>query len=96
MADLRAHAKPEDLPAIDAQVQARLQKVLATQAPPELRSFLRVFGAHPLADQAREALVNMLGANSAYSLLEREMLLRRLSQSTEPARSRAAVARLAV
>jgi outer membrane protein assembly factor BamB len=92
LADLRAHATPDEQRQIDARVAARLQLAVAAKAPPELRRFLKVFGTHPLADEARANLVAALAGNS---YMERELLLRRLERSSDETRQHEAVARLA-
>ncbi|MBI3840169.1 MAG: PQQ-binding-like beta-propeller repeat protein, partial [Planctomycetia bacterium] len=89
---LRAAATPNQQQRIDTAVAARLQSALEADSIDALRTFIAVFGGHPAAEQARDALVSKLGAND---LLEREMLLRNLERSTSEATAAGAVARLA-
>ncbi|MBL8830665.1 MAG: PQQ-binding-like beta-propeller repeat protein, partial [Planctomycetaceae bacterium] len=66
---------------------------VASPTPDLARRFIDYFGAHPLADEARESLLARTGATE--SKLEEELLLRQLETSTTPDRSGQAVARVA-
>jgi outer membrane protein assembly factor BamB len=89
---LRAVASPAQQRQIDAAVTARLTAAMAAESSDALRTFVAVFGGHPAAERARDALVARLGDND---LLEREMLLRNLERSTSESTAAAAEARLA-
>lgn len=78
---------------IDAVVEKQLNQALAAKQSKAVERFLSNFGDHPLADRAREALVEQIGDSE--SSLAREQLLRRLEQSNDPARRKTAMARLA-
>ena len=93
LGDLRAHAAPADVEQLDQRVAARLQSAIDADSIEALEQFLEVFGTHPLAAAARERLVSQL--TGAPSLIQRELLLRRLAQSPDENQARAAVARLA-
>lgn len=86
-------ATPEDRVKIDEMVQSRLKAALASGGALNLRQFLQHFGLHPLAEEAREQLALKLTGSD--HLLEKEMLLSQLRNSTVPERARAATARLA-
>jgi outer membrane protein assembly factor BamB len=93
LGDLRAHASPADVEQLDQRVAARLQAAIDADSTAALKQFLEVFGTHPLAAAARERLVSQL--SGAGTLMERELLLRRLAQSPDENQARAAAARLA-
>ncbi|HTU27243.1 MAG TPA: PQQ-binding-like beta-propeller repeat protein, partial [Pirellulales bacterium] len=93
LADLRVRAQPADVQQIDDRVAARLQTTIEAGTIEALEQFLEVFGTHPLAATARERLVVQLAG--APTLIWRELLLRRLLDSTDDAQVRAASARLA-
>ncbi len=90
---LLAEASVAERKKIDASIEKQLNTALAAKDPDALEKFLSTFGDHPAADRAREALV----AQSADSQppLVREQLLRSLEQSTDPARRKAAMAKMA-
>lgn len=96
---LRATALPADLRVIDGEIRDRLNAAAASEGPDDLRDFLAYFENHPLSDEARELLLVALDrgapALDSSSVLEREILLRRLERSEVPGRSRAAIAQLA-
>ncbi len=77
---------------IDAAVEERLARALKAASAEDLREFLSVFGAHPAAAQAREALLARLGRDD---LLERNLLLRARERSSDPAVAGAAAAEMA-
>ena len=84
-----AETKPDQRRKIDAS----LEKSFDTKDANSLRQMIRYFGDHPLADRAREALVDQSGENEP--LLERERLLRQLEKSSDPARRKSAMVKLA-
>ncbi|HZZ73820.1 MAG TPA: PQQ-binding-like beta-propeller repeat protein [Pirellulales bacterium] len=90
-------AKPDDLQKINAAVESRLEVALAAEPVEKkitlLRRFLNYFSAHATADVAREQLASLLTKRE--TVLEREELLQTLEASSDPARRRAATARLA-
>jgi outer membrane protein assembly factor BamB len=93
LAGLWEKATPDDRETIRARLHSMLEEVKTDGGPDALRAFISYFGPFPEADEAREALAaRLLGGES---LLEAEQLLRRLAASGEPARARAATARLA-
>ncbi|HEY5312337.1 MAG TPA: PQQ-binding-like beta-propeller repeat protein, partial [Pirellulales bacterium] len=83
LAALRETALPADLAVMDRVVDQRLRQAEA-EVPQQLREFLAYFGHHPLADEARGMLLAALddrATGETGSLLERELLLRRLERS---------------
>ncbi len=102
--DLYTLANPEERAKFDEEILHRRDAALALgqsdsgtkkdDTADKLRHFLALFGWHPLADEARQQLFAQL--TEADTLLERESLLRQLVQSSEPARRREAVARMAL
>jgi outer membrane protein assembly factor BamB len=98
LAELLSSAKPEERDQIDQAVAARLAAARASNDPekliPALRAFLDAFGCHPLAEDARDALSQ--GLLSTGNLLEAELHLLELADSSVEARAAAATARLAL
>ena len=94
---LLTSAKSADLEKINVAVQSRLDAALQADTPDKkadlLRRFLSYFGAHPSSDTARDQLALLLTKRE--TVLEKESLLQALEKSTDPARHRSAVARLA-
>lgn len=83
---------------IDQAINERLSAAVAAAGPVPLRDFLRYFGGLPRGDStwgdaAREHLADRLATGGAW--LEAEGLLRQSEQSSDEARRRGAVARLA-
>lgn len=93
MKDLREHASADDLAQIEERLRAQLDTARQAASTDMLRRFVDHFGSHPLADDAREALLARSGAVD--TKLEEELLLRQLEQSSDTNRSAHAVARLA-
>jgi outer membrane protein assembly factor BamB len=91
---LRESAKPDELARIEKILRERLQVAIDAKELDALRTFVDYFGGDPLADEAREAVLARL--DPAAQLIEREHLLRRLEQSSDPPRVRSAVARMAL
>lgn len=91
--ELLSDARPDDRHKLDVQLRKRFEQTAASNNVSVLRYELDCFGDHPAADQVRERLVEQL--NSPETLLEREQLLLRLTHSADPARRKAAMARLA-
>ncbi len=91
--ELYLGANPDDRAKFDSAVKERLQAALAAKEAKDLRRFLSFFGFHPVADEAREQLFVQLTPQDR--LMERESLLNELMNSADPARRRAAVARMA-
>jgi outer membrane protein assembly factor BamB len=71
----------------------RLEGALATSGPTELRAFLRLYGFHPRADEARLALAEKLVGGEQF--LEAELLVGSIAASPEPQLAGRAVAILA-
>lgn len=94
LAALRGDASDAERQAIDGIVAARLEEASQEAGADGLEKLLALFGSHPLADQIRERIVERLTAPD--TMLEREQLLLRLTRSPDPARARAATARLAI
>lgn len=63
-------------------LRQRLTAALAEKDPEGLRNYLRYFGSHPLADEARQALADRL-VSAEYSI-EAEQLLSKLSGHSNP------------
>lgn len=63
-------------------LRQRLTAALAEKDPDGLRNYLRYFGSHPLADEARQALADRLVAVE-YSI-EAEQLLSKLCRNSNP------------
>jgi len=93
LARLQSGASADEQQEIDQKIVQRLEDARQSESLDDLRTFIRVFGSHRLADAARWQLADRL-ANSG-NLLEAELLLRRLEQQGEPAISRSATARMA-
>ncbi len=89
---LRAAAGGHRRQRIDDVVSARLKAALEAQSATALRDFLAVFGAHPAAEAARDALVDRLTADD---LLERHLLLAKRERSSDESQRAATAARLA-
>jgi outer membrane protein assembly factor BamB len=89
---LRAAANADAQQQIDVVVAARLKTAIEAQSAGTLRAFLGVFGSHPAAETARDALLSRLGGDD---LLERNLLLRRRERSTDQAQVAATTARMA-
>ncbi len=89
---LREAANAEQREHIDAVVSTRMQTALAAKNADALRGFLGLFGAHPLAETVRDALVTMLSNDD---LLERNLLMRPRERSGDLAQSAATTARMA-
>lgn len=85
-------ASSEERGAMDELVASRLESAQAAGAE-GLRTFLKSFDAHPLAEQARERLLGQLGERDGS--LEMEILLRRMMDDNNPARAATATLRLA-
>ncbi|MCU0879125.1 MAG: PQQ-binding-like beta-propeller repeat protein [Pirellulaceae bacterium] len=75
-------------------ITGRLEQALATGGPTELRAFLRLYGFHPRADEARLALAEKLVGGEQF--LEAELLVGSIAASPEPQLAGRAVAILAV
>lgn len=67
---------------MQAELQQRFAAAKADPNPEPLRQFLRFFGSHPLADEARQVLVERLLATD-YTI-EVEQLLAQLRHSSQP------------
>ncbi len=91
--EIYAASTSDDRAKFDSAVGTRLQAALATKEVRDLRRFLGYFAFHPAADEAREQLFVQLTPQDR--LMERESLLNDLQRSVDPARRRAAVARMA-
>lgn len=78
---------------LTTQVQARLDRALHADSASDLRTFVNLFGFHPLADQARLALADKLIA--VEQLLEAELLAGELLTSPDQATAAHATATLA-
>ena len=89
---LRAAASPEAQQQIDGVVAERLKTALDAQSADALRAFLGVFGSHPAAEAARDALAARLAGDD---LLERNLLLRKRERSKDPVQAAAGAARMA-
>ncbi len=89
---LRAASTSDQRQPIDEVVKKRLQAALEANSEDALRAFLEIFGAHPAAEAARDALVTRLTSDD---ILERNLLLRPLERSGDDTRAGGAVARLA-
>ncbi|MHB9044834.1 MAG: outer membrane protein assembly factor BamB family protein [Pirellulales bacterium] len=94
LALLRAAAKPEDAARMDQAILARLEAAGKAEGPDLLRQTLAYFGGCAVAESAWVNLADRLAKGD--SLLEAETAWRRLERSAEVARSREAVARLAM
>jgi outer membrane protein assembly factor BamB len=93
-ASLWKAAKPAQREEINALITRHLNEVAARgDAKKALWQFISAFGAHPLADRARQMLVERLSGTE--TLLERESLLRQLERSSDEAVSTAAGVQLA-
>ncbi len=68
---------------MQAALQQRLDQAKSDKGVESLRNFLQFFGTHPLADEARQVLVDRLLA--AEYTIETEQLLAQLRQSPQPA-----------
>ncbi len=91
--DLRDKASAGDLPKLEQALRKQLDVAIASPTPELLRRFIDYFGAHPLANDARETLLSRTGVID--TKLEEELLLRQLETSDSPARAASAVARVA-
>lgn len=91
---LRADASDKERQAMDGIVAARLEEAAQQNGAEALEQLLALFGSHPSADEIREQIVQRLSGPD--TMLEREQLLLQLLRSPEPARVRAAKARLAI
>jgi outer membrane protein assembly factor BamB len=95
LADLQAAANADDRRQIDSTLQKLLEECLAAHDENRLKNFVLYFGYHATADQARDALALQAMQADPPRWLEAEHWLRQLETSQEPARVRAATARLA-
>jgi hypothetical protein len=93
LAAILASAQSDDLRAMDEQVAKRQQAALADGSIVALRKFLSYFGPHTTADKVRLALATRLW--NAGELLEAELLLTDLLESTKPEIAAAATAQAA-
>jgi outer membrane protein assembly factor BamB len=93
LADLQAAAKADDKQQIDAALSRRLRECVESNDGNRLLNYVRYFGYHPLADEAREHLATQ--AIEAKEWLQAEHWLRQLERSREATRARAASVRLA-
>jgi outer membrane protein assembly factor BamB len=91
--ELLAGAKGEARLQIDAAMQRELDQAIAGHSAKSLRQFVDCFGDHPLADRARELLIDELSGPE--TLLEREQLLLALEKSSDSARRTTAMVKLA-
>ncbi|HEY2759578.1 MAG TPA: PQQ-binding-like beta-propeller repeat protein, partial [Pirellulales bacterium] len=92
--DLWQSAKAGDRAQIESFLQGALDRAIHGEEPiPALRQFVRCFGDHPLADRAREILVERLSDGD--TLLEREELLRQLALSSVSERKIGALVKFA-
>lgn len=94
LAELRSAADEQARQQIDAAIAARLAAAQTSAEPSELARFLRHFGFHPAADEARVALATRLV--EAGRLLEAEILLEQVDLAADSNAARAATARLAL
>lgn len=94
LAELRLAADEQAQQQIDSAIGARLAAALAATETDALARFVRYFGFHPAADEARVALATRLA--DAGRLLEAEILLEQVDLATNTPAARAATARLAL
>ena len=83
---LLAQAKLSERDQIDAVLVQQLNEAIVAKDPKQLELFVNCFATHPLAEKAREALVDRLSGND--SGLEREFLLAKLEKSSNLAPKR--------
>jgi outer membrane protein assembly factor BamB/tetratricopeptide (TPR) repeat protein len=93
LAAMRESAPAEQRNRIDEVVGKHLETAVAAGQAEPLRQFLRYFGDHPLAIQARQQLIERL--DPAGEPLELELELRHVERHGTPTQTRWAVARLA-
>ena len=93
IAGLRREADGEAVKVIDQTIQQQLAAALSTNGPDALRRFVERFGTHPQATEARQVLAKRLRQEGR--LLQAEMVLTSLQQSSEPTVAGRAVAELA-
>ncbi|MEK6239478.1 MAG: PQQ-binding-like beta-propeller repeat protein, partial [Planctomycetales bacterium] len=86
-------ANPDEKKIMDAEILGRFDLARSKEDADALRRFIRYFGGHPVADDAREALALNLMENK--NILEAESLLLRLSRSRDSKLAHRSVARLA-
>ncbi|HTQ39949.1 MAG TPA: PQQ-binding-like beta-propeller repeat protein, partial [Pirellulales bacterium] len=91
--ELLSGVKPENRAAIDEILQRQLDVAVASTDTKALSAFVDCFGNHPLADRARELLVDRL--TGADTLLEREQLLLALEVSASTVQRSTAMFKLA-
>ncbi|HEX7448902.1 MAG TPA: PQQ-binding-like beta-propeller repeat protein, partial [Pirellulales bacterium] len=93
LSQLYDSASPSDRRSMQARIAQFLGQSREASEAGLLKRFIGYFAYHPLADEARERLAEQ--SLAAKNWLEAEHWLRQLEQSSEPARQRSAVARLA-
>ncbi len=94
LAELRVAADEQARQQIDRAIEARLAAALAAAETDALARFVRHFGFHPAADEARVALAARRA--DAGRLLEAEILLEQVDLAADGPAARAATARLAL
>ena len=90
---LLATAKPAEREQMDAVLARELDRAMGSKDSQPLEQFVNCFAPHPLAEKAREALVERLSGQE--TLLEREQLLEKLEKSHDTSRRNTAAAKLA-